>query len=331
VAVADASEDSDSEEEEEEEAEEVVEEIPMVESDTEDEQEEGGFFAQYNWGRLKKIMAEPEEEPETIPTDGARPEGGWEDAPVAVVEVKVKSDWGRWERHTKGIGLKLLGLMGYQAGMGLGPRGQGRVDPIAAHAEIANAGNLSVDYHTNPDLRRQIEAGDIDKEGKKQRKKRMKRNLVDMPTSHGQYKLEEQTGAFGLLNNMTVRKFDSVEDLAKEAQGSMDFAPDQVAPGPALPEAPADKASGKLAGKTGKGHVSDMFVMEQELTAARHKVAQLKQQFVRHRLDIQSGPIFKASLANAQAQLAQLETQMRRLVGSYQNEKLKKSQSKKIF
>jgi hypothetical protein len=141
--------------ESEEEAEEEVVEIPMVESSSEDEaaEAEGGLFAQYTWGRLKK--PEPVAEEQEVEAE--------EEAEVDVIHatpaplaIGVKSDWGSWERHTKGIGLKLLGLMGYQAGMGLGPRGYGRVDPIVVNVEVANAGNLSVDYHTNPELRRQV-------------------------------------------------------------------------------------------------------------------------------------------------------------------------------
>jgi hypothetical protein len=148
-----------------------------------------------------------------------------------------------------------------------------------------------------------VESGDIDKEGRKQRKKRLKRNLVDMPTSHGEYKKLEDSGAFGMLNNMTTSQFNSESDLAKEIQGTeADFAPEASAPGPA-PTDPADagaKGKGKVKGLTGKGHVSDMFVLEQELSAARHKVTQLKQQYVRHKNDIQSAPVFRASLATAQ-------------------------------
>lgn len=42
------------------------------------------------------------------------------------------SSFGQWEKHTKGIGGKLMAKMGYVYGSGLGKEGEGRIEPVEA-------------------------------------------------------------------------------------------------------------------------------------------------------------------------------------------------------
>lgn len=40
--------------------------------------------------------------------------------------------FGGWEKHTKGIGSRLMAKMGYVLGSGLGREGEGRLEPVQA-------------------------------------------------------------------------------------------------------------------------------------------------------------------------------------------------------
>ena len=48
--------------------------------------------------------------------------------------------FGEFEKHTRGIGAKLLGQMGYQEGHGLGRNQQGIVDPLRPEMRPKHAG-----------------------------------------------------------------------------------------------------------------------------------------------------------------------------------------------
>lgn len=65
---------------------------------------------------------------------------------AAVAAASAKSNvtgFGAWERHTKGIGMKLLEQMGYQPGKGLGSEGQGITTPVQATQRV---GKVAVGY-----------------------------------------------------------------------------------------------------------------------------------------------------------------------------------------
>nr|CAH7713695.1 unnamed protein product [Callosobruchus chinensis] len=53
---------------------------------------------------------------------------------------------GQWEKHTKGIGFKLMQKMGYVVGTGLGRRSEGRIDPVTA---VILPHGKSLDYCMN--------------------------------------------------------------------------------------------------------------------------------------------------------------------------------------
>ncbi|VDQ09333.1 unnamed protein product, partial [Trichobilharzia regenti] len=65
-------------------------------------------------------------------------------AMAAAGSKSAASGFGAWEKHTKGIGMKLLEQMGYEPGKGLGSEGQGIVTPVEA---VQRVGKVSVGFY----------------------------------------------------------------------------------------------------------------------------------------------------------------------------------------
>ena len=69
---------------------------------------------------------------------------------------RVSKEYASWEKHTSGVGSKLMAKMGYEPGKGLGKAGVGLVEPIIAH--IRKGRRTGMSYHgtekkTGPQIR----------------------------------------------------------------------------------------------------------------------------------------------------------------------------------
>lgn len=50
----------------------------------------------------------------------------------SLLSVESSAPLGNWEKHTRGIGSKLMAQMGYVVGTGLGKHSDGRIEPVEA-------------------------------------------------------------------------------------------------------------------------------------------------------------------------------------------------------
>ncbi|XP_065344216.1 zinc finger CCCH-type with G patch domain-containing protein [Cloeon dipterum] len=88
-----------------------------------------------------------------------------------VLNVGCANELGAWERHTRGIGSKLMASMGYVTGAGLGRRQEGRVEPV--EATVLPAGK-SLDEC----MRLKEEAGDDDLFSAERRERKLERRRL---------------------------------------------------------------------------------------------------------------------------------------------------------
>ncbi|KAJ1529230.1 hypothetical protein ONE63_006033 [Megalurothrips usitatus] len=153
----------------------------------------------------------------------------------AMVELSLSktstSALGAWEQHTKGIGSRLMEKMGYVIGTGLGPSGEGRVEPVEA---VVFPAGKSLDHC----MRLKAEAGgdSLLKTEKKLRKLKRKQ----MQQQAASYEREKRrVNVFDFLNNKlgdantknkpsTSRDFEEQKALKGETNKSLNLANLQV-------------------------------------------------------------------------------------------------------
>lgn len=124
------------------------------------------------------------------------------EAPMVVpLERAACSPLGAWEKHTKGMGSKLMEKMGYVWGQGLGIRGNGLLEPIKA--VMLPAGKKSLDEVL--ELNEQDNAEDS---AKKQKKMLLKQKKAEEKIEKRYHEPKKSESVFDFLNDCIFTKKD---------------------------------------------------------------------------------------------------------------------------
>lgn len=123
-------------------------------------------------------------------------------APMVVpLERAACSPLGAWEKHTKGIGSKLMEKMGYVWGQGLGIRGNGLVEPIKA--VMLPTGKKSLD-----DVLELNKEDNAEDSAKKQKKMLLKQKKAEEKIEKRYHEPSKSESVFDFLNDRIFTKKD---------------------------------------------------------------------------------------------------------------------------
>ncbi|EPZ32399.1 hypothetical protein ROZALSC1DRAFT_26933 [Rozella allomycis CSF55] len=138
----------------------------------------------------------------------------------------LDKDFGKFEQHTKGIGLKLLLKMGYKPGDGLGAKGEGMFQPIDAGKAREKKSGLGASIH-DVEIEKNVSEEEEEKPFKEielKKKKRWRKGVKDEQTktiknlldSFGEtvsYKIIDMTGKEAIeIENIKNRKSFEVDE-----------------------------------------------------------------------------------------------------------------------
>ncbi|KAK8748304.1 hypothetical protein OTU49_016063 [Cherax quadricarinatus] len=116
---------------------------------------------------------------------------------------------GDWEKHTKGIGSKLMEKMGYVVGTGLGPQGDGRVEPVTAYVYPQG---VSLDRCM--ELREASNGEELLDVEKRLDRERRKEEAKSAQTAE---RLRKRTSVFDIINKKLGGKDQTAEDSDDES------------------------------------------------------------------------------------------------------------------
>ncbi|XP_074648738.1 tuftelin-interacting protein 11-like isoform X2 [Tubulanus polymorphus] len=121
---------------------------------------------------------EKEDKPKSDSSDEEKASfGGAKQKPVrrsAFQQGKADKEFGQWEKHTKGIGQKLLAKWGFESGKGLGPSHQGIATPVEA---VKRKGKAAVGFYGTERSERSLIDFPVEADSEEEEEKEFKQKL----------------------------------------------------------------------------------------------------------------------------------------------------------
>ncbi|XP_054273041.1 zinc finger CCCH-type with G patch domain-containing protein isoform X2 [Macrosteles quadrilineatus] len=182
-----------------------------------------------------------------------------EDVFMRMTTTAPSTKLGEWEKHTKGIGSRLMANMGYVVGCGLGKRGEGRIEPVEA---TAYPPGKSLDMCM---ALREAAGGDPDMFKAEKRQRKQQQKLLQL-----QKKLKEReefrTDVFTFLNDKLAGKTDAKPKASHQI----------------------------LASSSSKGLAVERFQLAENIKKKQKDIGKLKESLKRH----ESGSLAHKAITN---------------------------------
>lgn len=190
---------------------------------------------------------------------------------------------GDWEKHTKGIGSRLMAKMGYIHGCGLGKLGEGRLEPV--EAQVFPPGK-SLDHCM---ALREAAGGDADLFKAERKHRVLQRKMFKrLQKEYEQEKEREKNNVFSFLNST----------LSGSNTSTVESASNSV----------------NLTTSTSKGLNVERFKVGEDIRRAERDMAKLRQSLGRHAEGSMAHTTIRDRLRQAQGQLDKLQDCERNII-----------------